>query len=268
MRRRPDRITTAIIAALGSSIAMVTPTEAVAGKEEPEYGMKPANMLNFYVNEGWMHLLGITYNTNAEVHISEDLDAETIANAPQSVKKAYQCFYVADLMMRDYPSLRRVDEQLMYDAIREARGEVDFYIPEIEKHFENKTILAWRTEVENNPEICKYKSSNPCFISTAVFRARGEDDDCRELTLLRHFRDDWLKRTPAGEALVQRYYDIAPAIVGWIERLPGSSDILHAIFEQRLEPMIRAIEAGDNPLAFSYYINMVEVLEHAYHESL
>ena len=52
-----------------------------------------------------------------------------------------------------------------------------------------------------------------CFITTAVCEAEGKPDDCAELTAFRRFRDGWLSQQPDGPALIEEYYEIAPAIV-------------------------------------------------------
>ena len=57
-----------------------------------------------------------------------------------------------------------------------------------------------------------FKKSRLCYLTTAVCAAEGKADDCAELTALRSFRDGWLKDN-GGQALIDRYYDMAPTMV-------------------------------------------------------
>jgi hypothetical protein len=56
-----------------------------------------------------------------------------------------------------------------------------------------------------------------CYITTAVCRRLELGDDCRELRILRTYRDEVLLRTAVGRAEVQQYYETAPLIVAGIE---------------------------------------------------
>ena len=70
-----------------------------------------------------------------------------------------------------------------------------------------------------------------CYITTAVCESLGKPDDCYELNLLRDYRDSYLMKQEDGEALVQRYYDIAPTIVKYLlwdmEHIPSSLYPVH-----------------------------------------
>ena len=65
-----------------------------------------------------------------------------------------------------------------------------------------------------------YKNATRCFITTAVCLTMGKPDNCEELTLMRSFRDEWLRDQPDGEALIADYYKTAPGIVEKINQQP------------------------------------------------
>ena len=48
--------------------------------------------------------------------------------------------------------------------------------------------------------IYKGNDSGGCFLTSACTEARGLPDDCHELTVLRSFRDGYLRSQPEGEA--------------------------------------------------------------------
>lgn len=99
-----------------------------------------------------------------------------------------------------------------------------------------------------------------CFITTAVCREAGKPDDCPELTAFRAFRDNYLASCPDGPALIEEYYEIAPAIVTALELCAGP-DAYRAIRDTWLTPCYRDILAGRNADCKRRYTEMVRTLE-------
>lgn len=99
-----------------------------------------------------------------------------------------------------------------------------------------------------------------CYITTAVCEELGKPDDCYELTMFRGFRDNYLRHQPDGEALIQRYYDTAPAIVAKIDRQPNRGDIYRHLRTTYLEPCLRDLEAGEKEACKIRYTHMMEHL--------
>lgn len=54
----------------------------------------------------------------------------------------------------------------------------------------------------------------PCFIATAAFAG---EPDAAEILWLRRYRDDVLRKTPAGRRLIALYYRTSPPIARWIQ---------------------------------------------------
>lgn len=100
-----------------------------------------------------------------------------------------------------------------------------------------------------------------CYITTAVCEQLGKGPDCRELRLLKDYRDQYLDTTPEGHALVEAYYDIAPTIVKRIEREPDRDRIYEEIYQEHLLPCIRKIEAQDYEGCGAGYREMVLALK-------
>lgn len=59
-------------------------------------------------------------------------------------------------------------------------------------------------------------SSNGCYLTTACVEYKGVSDDCKELTLLRNFRDTYMKNNIPTD--IDKYYEVAPRIVGKINK--------------------------------------------------
>jgi hypothetical protein len=105
-----------------------------------------------------------------------------------------------------------------------------------------------------------------CFITTAVCGSFSKPDDCYELTLFRNFRDKWLCSQPDGKQLVKKYYNIAPKIVGTINKLPEQSSIYKSIWDDYLSKCLCLIENGNMNECKEMYIQMIKDLKNKYWE--
>lgn len=61
-----------------------------------------------------------------------------------------------------------------------------------------------------------------------------------KLNILRQFRDEILKSTPEGQALVDAYYHLSPALVEWSRQDPQRVDQCVQLLEDLLPPILRA----------------------------
>lgn len=100
-----------------------------------------------------------------------------------------------------------------------------------------------------------------CFITTAVCSSLGKADDCAELNTLRRFRDEWLSKTPQGQAKINEYYLFAPIIVEAIDRCADKDTVYRSIWEEHLSPCLHLIETGRPRQCAQAYENMVLALE-------
>lgn len=88
-------------------------------------------------------------------------------------------------------------------------------------------------------------TKKPCYITTAACQSLGLPDDCRELTVLRWFRDEVVSRTPAGRADVAAYYDTAPRVVAGIDRRPDAAAVYARLLADHIRPAVAAVERGE-----------------------
>ena len=104
---------------------------------------------------------------------------------------------------------------------------------------------------------CPYYSQSDdggpdCYLTSACVEARGLPDDCRELTILRHFRDTYIRQQPQGEADVAHYYAVAPQIVQKI-RETGKDGIFDTIYQELVLPCVALIENSELEAAYQRY---------------
>ena len=103
-------------------------------------------------------------------------------------------------------------------------------------------------------------SSSSCYLTSACVEYLGKPDDCHELTTLRKFRDNELKKTAEGSALVEQYYEIAPKIVEKIEASGKQKEYYEYIYKVVTE-CVACIEKGDGDGALARYRDMTLTLK-------
>lgn len=112
-----------------------------------------------------------------------------------------------------------------------------------------------------------YKQQNPadsrCYLTTACIRAKGLQDDCAELTILRSFRDVYLMNTDTGSRDIGHYYQVAPEIVAVIEKRSDALSVWEQIYDGLIVPCVNMIIAGNNEAAYELYKNVAIHLENA-----
>ena len=95
-----------------------------------------------------------------------------------------------------------------------------------------------------------------CFITTAVCEFENLPDDCETLTILRGFRDGYVKKH--YPELIASYYQIAPKLVAQLERKKAKEGIYEALRVIYLERCIVMIQNGEYEKAVNHYRSMVE----------
>jgi hypothetical protein len=216
---------------------------------------------------------------NYRGRISEEADESIIEEVTDDAPK--QGFFEGDNNYRDRISLE-ADESTIEDATGDApkqgffennddyRERVSVEADEsiIEKatgdapsqgFFESDDSYQERISEEANEHRASDDSSSGggCFLTTACVEAAGLPDDCKELTVLRQFRDGFIAKLPNGPALIQDYYAIAPGIVARINSAPTKTAILAGILED-VRNAVGLIEKGQNDAAYNLYRSMTQ----------
>lgn len=109
-----------------------------------------------------------------------------------------------------------------------------------------------------------YKNASRCFITTAVCLSLGKPDNCKELMVMRSFRDEWLRNQSGGEALIVDYYEIAPSIVELINRESDKKTVYRAIYEDYILPCVNCARTKDFLGSKKIYIEMMNALKEKY----
>lgn len=104
-------------------------------------------------------------------------------------------------------------------------------------------------------------SSGGCYLTTACVECRNLADNCRELTVLRSFRDNYMANQENGKDDIKEYYDKAPKIVEIINKRDNSNEIYDDLYRNVIKPCVELIENGRNKEAYQKYKEMVASLE-------
>ncbi|MBN2487714.1 MAG: DUF4157 domain-containing protein [Methanosarcinaceae archaeon] len=100
------------------------------------------------------------------------------------------------------------------------------------------------------------KKSGHCFLTTACIEAKGLPDDCKELTVLRNFRDGYMNNIDGGMEMIKEYYDIAPKIVRNIYASNEAKKEFVSLYGD-IEKCVDLIEKDKNSEAIKIYRQMV-----------
>lgn len=134
------------------------------------------------------------------------------------------------------------------------------FMPSYWKYYRTKTFCSQRC-------LDMYQSDHPdsggCFITTAVCQSRNLPDDCEELTILRKFRDEYMKPSELNRE-VEEYYLIAPKICKSIDSHSDSSKIYDDIYERWIKKSVAAVKNGEFENAHNIYKKMVLSLKEKY----
>lgn len=102
------------------------------------------------------------------------------------------------------------------------------------------------------------RSSSGCFLTTACVEHRGLPDDCRELTVLRAFRDGWLAKQKDGQEEIRAYYRLAPAVVERIKARTDAAEVLEEMYQRYILPCVAHVEAGEMKETYALYKELLE----------
>ena len=103
-----------------------------------------------------------------------------------------------------------------------------------------------------------------CYVTTAVCLSLGKDENCREIRMLKDYRDGFLSAQEDGPKLIDEYYDIAPTIVNRINKRADAKDTYKKIYQNYISPCIDLIDQEKYTDCKKLYMQMMHVLGQEY----
>ena len=139
-----------------------------------------------------------------------------------------------------------------------------YYCRKTDKAVDKNTVNTYcdnSLRYRDCPIYCGGGSSGGCYLTTACINTKNLPDDCRELTILRSFRDNYLMYQSNGRADIQEYYQTAPKIVEVINGQNNKDEIYEELYNNVIVPCVELIEQGKNEEVYDKYKTMVKKLE-------
>ncbi len=103
-----------------------------------------------------------------------------------------------------------------------------------------------------------------CFVTTAVCRGLQKPQNCREILLMKRFRDGYFVRSAEGKRLIDEYYDIAPTIVKRIARDADPEEKYRYLWNTYIRKCVDHIEKEQNEQCSRLYKSMMAELKAEY----
>lgn len=103
-----------------------------------------------------------------------------------------------------------------------------------------------------------------CFVTTAVCCGIHKSKDCREIALMKRYRDEYMFRQADGEELVHEYYDIAPTIVKRIAKETSPEDKYMYLWNHYISKCVLLVEQKKNEQCRQLYMKMMSELKEEY----
>ena len=124
----------------------------------------------------------------------------------------------------------------------------------IHTHINNDGTYSTQDNVNGSTE----KSSGGCYLTTACMKhfQSSFDDNCRELTVLRWFRDNFVT-----EEYIKYYYEVSSIIVKNINTVEQKDLIYNYIYNNIVDYCVKQIEKGNYIAAYNRYKSGVLTLE-------
>ncbi len=100
-----------------------------------------------------------------------------------------------------------------------------------------------------------------CFITTITCEVLGYEDNCELLTVLRNFRENYLKKDSKYLPLLLQYDQIGPIISNNIFAREDKYPLCLGLLIDYLIPCANLIKEGNFEFAVNIYVNMVTKLQ-------
>lgn len=141
---------------------------------------------------------------------------------------------------------------------------ISFYGGEVDKPHDaahiniNYDKESWSSTTHGPDKSDTKPGSGDCYLTIACMKYFKDqfDDNCYELTVLRWFRDKFVKKED-----IKHYYEVAPLIVETINKEEKADIIYDYIYENIVDYCVSEIEQGNYDKAYSRYKNSVLTLE-------
>lgn len=128
----------------------------------------------------------------------------------------------------------------------------------------------WAVSFKNHIQVSDYESIKSgfkqklCFVTTAVCQGLHKSQDCREIALMKQYRDEYLLSQEDGERVVHEYYDIAPTIVKRIAKEASPEEKYLYLWNHYIKRCVELVQENQNEQCRKLYETMMVGLKEEY----
>lgn len=170
---------------------------------------------------------------------------------------------------KEYETVSKKLSELTVEELEQVVGGMGDFLPDESEEKASPPKYGRGSKPEYGPRIMpgpKYQHHHhhgDCYLTTACMKHLSEsfDDNCHELTVLRWFRDNFVKKED-----IELYYIIAPEIVEHIDSLPADKqDIIYKdIYSGIVSACVELIENREYEKAYERYMNSTLALKQCF----
>ena len=106
----------------------------------------------------------------------------------------------------------------------------------------------------------KQSSGGGCYITTALCKILGMEDNNDYLKELRKFRDDYLQKCDEGMEILKQYDTVGPQICECLSKDNGRFNISYILFNNYITPTVNFLKNKEHTEAIKTYTEMTTKL--------
>lgn len=112
------------------------------------------------------------------------------------------------------------------------------------------------TSCSNDFRKSKEAEKSDCYLTTAMCKVLGKEDDCEELETLRSFRDNYMKKDKNYQTMLEDYRIVGPYLSGKIMKDENKENIANVMNDFYIKSAISYINEQEYEEAVEIYLNM------------
>lgn len=130
--------------------------------------------------------------------------------------------------------------------------------------------IKWEEQFGQRIQAADYESIQAgfkhklCFVTTAVCCGIHKPQNCREIALMKRYRDEYMFKQADGEELIREYYDIAPTIVKRISKEASPEEKYMYLWDNYISKCVALVEQKKNEQCKQLYAKMMSELKEEY----
>lgn len=213
---------------------------------------------------GWTQTGGLNFDLPLSAIAAFQNNAMSFTAANSDINKGFLA-NILNNQQSAISNVARISSGLSQSAIDTSRA-ISAQNADVAKQIATQSLEASKyaqsqQTARTQAETTAAANSGGCYFTTAICEHWKMADDCDMLETMRKFRDEILLKNPETEALVQEYYERAPAIVEKINAMENADEVWEYVGQAYLKPGVMFCKMGQNKMALHCYKQLCGYLD-------